>query len=194
MLLVDIDRIASNVGKSRLLDDGIVPFSHHAPIDFCNGVTPPGPSREETWRVEARFHLPRLLAVEYLSLYTMWRGESAIKCVVVDLDDTLWPGIAGEGGFAPTSEDAIGSLRYGVYGGIHQALKILKHRGVLLATCSKNNADDLEPIWDGLRVACVEGMRYLLQRDDFVMHKVNWRRKSDNVREIMQALGPRSTP
>lgn len=30
----------------------------------------------------------------------MWRGKGMIKCVVVDLDNTLWPIVAGEGGMA----------------------------------------------------------------------------------------------
>ncbi|MDC0708262.1 HAD-IIIC family phosphatase [Stigmatella sp. ncwal1] len=190
VLLVDEERLAANSGRSRLLDDGIVPFSHHAPIDFCCGPIPPGPSREETWSIQMACHLPRLLAAEYLDLYILWSGRWKIKCVVVDLDNTLWPGVVGETGFSLKTENSFQALRYGPFGGLHQALKILKHRGVLLATCSKNNPSDVASAWESLReTAKTEGMSHLLLPEDFVLHKVNWKPKSQNVGELISELG-----
>ncbi|MGH7665044.1 MAG: HAD-IIIC family phosphatase [Gemmatimonadaceae bacterium] len=103
------------------------------------------------------------------------------KCVVLDLDDTLWGGVVGDDGAErlvlgegdPRGEAFIAFQRY---------LLRLKERGVLLAVCSKNDE----------RIALtpfVSRPEMLLHRDDFAAFHANWRPKSDNLREIAVALG-----
>ena len=79
------------------------------------------------------------------------RGDERVKLIIVDLDDTLWRGVAAE------------SQREGwerVEGwplGLAEALLYFKRRGGLLAICSKNEREPtlerFAAIWrDGLRI------------------------------------------
>jgi hypothetical protein len=51
-LYIDEEALSSRVGKQRLWDDVVTPFSHHAPLDFYSGKSYPGPTREELFRAE----------------------------------------------------------------------------------------------------------------------------------------------
>jgi FkbH-like protein len=187
-MFIDEERLLANEGKLRLTDDAVSAFSHHGPLDLLVGRAPAGPSREETFGIRQSHHAPQLFARTYLESFLMWRGIGRIKCVIVDLDNTLWPGLASEPDF--DLDDGAGTMSVGVYGGIHQALRILKQRGVLLAVCSRNNEDDVRGAWQQLaRMADAAGLDHLLKEEDFVIQKVSWRPKSVSVGEIMTALG-----
>jgi FkbH-like protein len=189
-LFIDEERVVSNAGKLRLLDDCVVPYSHHGPLDQIAGHPVPGPSRGETFDLKESHHLVRLLATEVLDAYLAWSGMGRIKCIVVDLDRTLWPWVLGEE--PPVLDDhAFASFREGVWGGIHQALKIVKQRGVLLATCSKNDPDDVFERWAELSAfADQNGLSHIVLRpEDFVLHQINWDRKSGNIAALADKLG-----
>jgi FkbH-like protein len=102
------------------------------------------------------------------------------KCLVVDLDNTLWGGVVGDVG--------VEGLALGEGTGIGEAfkafqsyLKALKERGVLLAVSSKNEERHaLKPF--------EEHPETVLKRDDFVAFKANWSPKSDNLRAIAREL------
>lgn len=61
------------------------------------------------------------------------------KCVILDLDNTLWGGVIGD--------DGMGGIEIGEYGKGHvftnlqRWIKQLKDCGIILAVCSKNEAD-----------------------------------------------------
>ncbi|ANU37736.1 HAD-IIIC family phosphatase [Vibrio scophthalmi] len=100
------------------------------------------------------------------------------KCLVLDFDNTLWAGIAGEDGL----NVKVGDDRQGeVYREFQQQIKQLKDKGVLLASCSKNNLDDAKLIFD-------RHPNMVLSWDDFIIHKVNWQRKDVNILEIANEL------
>lgn len=101
------------------------------------------------------------------------------KCVVLDLDGTLWGGIVGELGLdgvhlgpaAPGSE----------YVEFQKALLNLTHRGILLAICSRNNPDDVIPV--------LRHHPYMVLREEhFAAMRINWNNKADNIREITKEL------
>jgi FkbH-like protein len=102
------------------------------------------------------------------------------KCLVVDLDNTLWGGVVGDVG--------VDGLVLGEGSGIGEAfkafqmhLKTMKDRGVLLAVCSKNDERNaLRPF--------EEHPEMVLKREDFVAFKANWHPKSDNLRAIAHEL------
>ena len=105
----------------------------------------------------------------------------ARKCLIVDLDNTLWGGIVGD--------DGVEGIRIGnddgAVGEAHAAfqtwLKALANRGIALAVCSKNDIElAREPF---LRK---EGM--VLKLEDFVSFKANWDNKADNIRAIARDL------
>ena len=115
-------------------------------------------------------------------------GIGRKKCVILDLDGTLWPGVLAETGapFAWTPEIS-GPFSYiGLYFGLHEALLALKRRGVLLACVSKNDEATVRELW-----TYPEHYPHdrLLTPDDFVTWRVNWDDKVENIRSIAEELG-----
>jgi len=101
------------------------------------------------------------------------------KCLVLDLDNTLWGGVVGE-------EGVEGILLSGSYPGkaFHlwqEGLRELEKCGVMLAICSKNNMADVEEVWS-------KRDDMLLQKSDFVAMRVNWQDKAMNIRAIAEEL------
>lgn len=206
-IFVDEARIFANHGIAYLMDDMVNVYSHHAPLDFSTAPKPEGASRARSFELRTRMLAVRLLAKEYFECYRLWLGHRKIKCIIVDLDDTLWPGEVGDSHFSLEGYEPFEFLRYGRFGGLHQALKIMKQRGVMLATCSGNDQDEVMRHWRALGVAAdasgnaelrtappedgeaLSSIDYLLRPDDFVLHKINWRRKSENIAEIASELG-----
>ena len=162
-----------------MLDDMIVPFGHHGAIDdVSDAPRPEGPKRIEIFGIQTRFVSMRLIAQEWLECYRLWTGSGRTKCIVCDLDGTLWSGVLVEQDLSSMNERILGMFKEGPYGGIHQALKILKDRGILLATASKNNHDDVISSWKQLHeIAVAGGVSYALHPDDFVCHEISWDRK-----------------
>src|SRR5690348_4047063 len=76
-----------------------------------------------------------LVAKQTLDVITAIQGKVK-KCVIVDLDNTMWGGIIGDDGMENIQ---IGSLGIGkAFTEFQYWLKSLKERGIILAVCSKN--------------------------------------------------------
>jgi len=101
------------------------------------------------------------------------------KCVVVDLDGTLWGGIVGEIG---PEGIHLGPTAPGVeYINFQQALHNLTKRGILLAVCSKNNPEDA--------LSVIRNHKYMVLREEhFSAIRINWHNKVENIREIAKEL------
>jgi len=101
------------------------------------------------------------------------------KCIVLDLDGTLWGGIVGESGIEGIH---LGPTAPGVeYMDFQKALLSLTRRGILLAICSKNNPDDVLPV--------IRDHKYMLLGEvHFSAMRINWCNKADNLREIAEEL------
>jgi FkbH-like protein len=106
-------------------------------------------------------------------------GRTA-KCLVLDLDNTLWGGVVGDDGYDGIvfgEGDAVGEA----FKAFQEYILMLKQRGVLLAVCSKNEETNaLAPF--------TQRPDMVLNRDDFVSFKANWQPKPDNLREIAAEL------
>jgi FkbH-like protein len=100
------------------------------------------------------------------------------KVIVLDCDNTLWSGIIGEDGCQGVrcDKNAEGILFYH----FQEFLKTKKDEGFLLALCSKNNEND---VWDFFQQRQVP-----LQWDDFIVKKINWKEKHENIKEIAISL------
>lgn len=104
---------------------------------------------------------------------------AVVKCVVLDLDNTLWGGVIGDDGLSGIQ---IGELGIGqAFSHLQAWLKELKKRGVLLAVCSKNN----EP---AAREPFERHPEMLLRLEDFSMFVANWEDKASNIRMIQKTL------
>jgi FkbH-like protein len=110
------------------------------------------------------------------------------KCVIVDLDGVLWPGVLAETGapFDWRPETSGPYSHIGLYFGLHEALKTLKRRGILLAAVSKNDESLVRSLWT---YPDHYPRERLLTPEDFVTWRVNWENKAANIREIAAELG-----
>ena len=121
--------------------------------------------------------LPHLV-VEYMKFFRALSGQTK-KCLVVDLDDTLWGGIVGEVG--PTAIH-LGPIYPGsAFVAFQEAILNLQKRGVLLAVASKNNQSDVDEVFAG-------HPHMVLKKEDFSALKINWQPKSQSLSEIAQQL------
>ncbi len=193
VLFVDEDALLSRTGKRWLLDDLVSTLSHHGALAF-DADDPGADDRLKSFNVKDRLLLHRVLARAYVDLYRAYRGEELIRLVCVDLDGTLWPGEAGSDGWTLQDDKVALSLMYGRHGGLHEALKALKERGILLAAVSKNTPEVVLRKWRMEDVPLVfraeaTDTRHYLVPEDCVRLKIGWGRKSDSIRELMNELG-----
>lgn len=107
------------------------------------------------------------------------RGLSK-KCLVLDLDNTLWSGVIGDDGL-----DGIVLGEGSAVGEAHLALqryaKQLKERGIILAVCSKNDPAVVE-------AAFRDHPEMLLRRSDIAAFLANWDDKTENLKTIAARL------
>lgn len=101
------------------------------------------------------------------------------KCIVVDCDNTLWGGVIGEDGVGGVelSEDMPGSA----FAQFQRQLVALRRSGVFLALNSKNNPDDVWQMFE-------QHTGMVLKRSDISTSRINWKPKSDNLKEIAADL------
>ncbi|MCX6222364.1 MAG: HAD-IIIC family phosphatase [Bacteroidia bacterium] len=117
----------------------------------------------------------RAYAVSIAPAFSAVTGRSK-KLLVLDCDNTLWGGIIGEDGESGIKLDKE-TLAGKCFTEIQYLIKGLRHRGVLLALCSKNNPEDVYKLF-----ATHPGM--ILRNEDFVAKKVSWQNKATNLREL----------
>lgn len=122
-------------------------------------------------------YLPKLCD-EYVS-YIKPLLSLTKKCIVLDLDNTLWGGIIGEDGLegiklGPTPEGRP-FLEFQKY------LLSLFNRGIILAINSKNNPEDA-------LTALREHPHMVLQEKHFASIQINWSDKISNMRMIAEEL------
>jgi len=103
----------------------------------------------------------------------------AKKCLILDLDNTLWGGIIGDDG---PENIQIGSLGIGkAFTELQLWCRELKNRGVILAVCSKNTAHIARQPFD-------EHPDMVLKTADITVFVANWNNKVDNIHSIQQTL------
>lgn len=107
------------------------------------------------------------------------RGQSA-KCLVLDLDNTIWGGVVGDDG----PEGIVvgqGSAAGEAFAAFQRHALALAKRGVLLAACSKNDAANALAAFD-------HNPDMVLKRTDFTAFIANWDDKATNLRAIARQL------
>jgi FkbH-like protein len=107
------------------------------------------------------------------------QGRSA-KCLVMDLDNTLWGGVIGDDGLEGIALGQ-GSPLGEAFVAFQEYARELSRRGIILAVCSKNDeANALEPF--------EKHPDMVLKRGDIASFVANWSNKADNIRAIAQEL------
>jgi FkbH-like protein len=102
------------------------------------------------------------------------------KCLVLDLDNTLWGGVLGDDGIQGLVLGQ-GSAAGEAYLGVQKYAKQLKERGVLLAVCSKNDAALAEE-------AFASHPEMILHRNDIAAFIANWSDKARNLEALASQL------
>lgn len=166
---------------NALLNEAAVKEGNLFVFDSLNS-TLPGTHIDYTQVVNAELH--------YTPLYLDWLSERLTnyiftisgkfkKCIILDLDNTLWGGIIGDDG---PEGIQIGTLGIGkAYTRLQKWLKELKNRGILLAVCSKNNQEVAEQPFK-------THAEMILRLEDFAVFIANWNSKADNINTIREIL------
>lgn len=156
ILINDIEAIASWIGRRAWFDERFWDLTK----SFC-----------------ATENLPAV-AQNITDIALAARGQT-VKCVVLDLDNTLWGGIIGDDGV-----DGIQLSAHGDGEAFHRFQSFLlglKNRGILLCVCSKNeHAAAIKPF--------EEHPEMVLRKDDITIFIANWENKAENIKRIREAL------
>lgn len=155
--LVDIDYIASLIGK-------------------------------ENWFDNSGYFLSKLsFKLKYIGRYVdcFVKQIEAIKgkikkCIVLDLDNTLWGGVVGDLGYKSINVDPNNPIGES-YLWFQKYLLLLKERGVILAVCSKNDENIAKSPF-------IKNENMILKLEDFSVFYANWEDKATNICNIANEL------
>jgi FkbH-like protein len=101
------------------------------------------------------------------------------KCLILDLDNTVWGGLIGDDGVENIQLGALGIGK--AFTEFQYWIKKLKNRGIILAVCSKNTESVVMEAFD-------RHPDMVLSAEDIAVFKVNWDNKVENIRQIQAQL------
>ena len=154
--LVDINYIQSTYGRKNFYDDKMY---YIAKMPFSTEMLPE-------------------IAKQVIDIIKSFMGLVK-KCVILDLDNTIWGGVIGDDGLNGIQ---IGELGVGhAFSEFQMWLKELKKRGIVLAVCSKNNEDTAKEPFE-------KHPEMILKLSDISMFVANWEDKASNIQKIQQTL------
>lgn len=102
------------------------------------------------------------------------------KCLILDLDNTVWGGIVGDDGWENIQVGhglGIGK----VFTELQEWIKKLKNRGIIVCICSKNDEDKAKEPFE-------KNSDMILKLEDISVFMANWDNKADNIRTIQSML------
>jgi len=157
IVLVDLARVAATVGTDRWFDAG---QWHAAKLPFAPELIP-------------------LVADVVARTVAALRGVTR-KCLVLDLDNTLWGGVIGDDGVDGIALGQ-GSAAGEAFLAVQATALALRDRGIILAVCSKN--DDAVA-----RTPFRDHPDMVLKENHIAAFVANWGDKATNMRAIAAAL------
>lgn len=120
------------------------------------------------------------LVAQELLRYVVASAGMTRKCLVVDLDNTLWGGVAGEDGPAGVRIGQ-GSPDAEAFESFQYAVRSLRARGIILAICSKNNPEDAHMVFSTRQ-------EMPLKLEDFLAREISWDNKATGLQNVAAAL------
>jgi len=136
---------------------------------------------ERFWDLAKSFcaaeHLPAV-AKNIIDISLAARGR-IVKCVILDLDNTLWGGVVGDDGVNGIQLSAHGDGE--AFYRFQSFLLGLKKRGILLCVCSKNEPAAAERPFE-------EHPEMVLRKTDITIFVANWENKAENIKRIRDSL------
>jgi FkbH-like protein len=155
--VLDVERLANVIGLAAWHD---IAHWHWAKLPFSQSLT--------------------AVYSDYVARYiAALRGRSR-KCLVLDLDNTLWGGTIGDDGIEGI-ELGNGTPLGEAFLSIQAMALELRRRGVVLAVCSKNDESNA-------RSAFISHPEMLLKEEHVAIFQVNWTDKASNLEAIARAL------
>lgn len=143
-----------------------------------------GESRARDFRGLYAFDMPfnndflTLAAEEWLGFIRARLGLTK-KCLVLDLDNTLWGGVVGEVG--PNGISLGPDYPGSAFLGFQKSILELYERGVILALNSRNNPADVEEVFK-------TNPNMVLKMEHFSAIRINWEDKATNISSIAEEL------
>jgi FkbH-like protein len=167
-----------NLALADRVESGICIFD----LDHLSGVY-----GKDRWSEQRHWHHSKhaitfdalgLTCFSFARIAGALKGQSK-KCLVLDLDNTLWGGVIGDDGIEGIK---LGSGADGeAFVHFQKYVLALKNRGVILAVCSKNEAAIASE-------AFANHPDMQLRLEDIAVFRVNWDNKADNIRAIADSL------
>ena len=96
------------------------------------------------------------------------------KVIVLDCDQTIWSGICGEDGTLGVKVDESRQV-------LQKFMLAQLRKGMLLCLCSKNSENDVIEVFH-------QHPDMLMRLKDIVAWRINWQRKSDNIKSLANEL------
>lgn len=155
--VLDFDSLAASHGRAAVADERL---RHIARMELGPTILP---------------MLAMSLAAHVMALRGLGR-----KCVVIDLDNTLWGGIVGEDG--PSGIQLGPEYPGSAFVAFQNELQALRRRGILLAIASRNDRAAALDVID-------KHPAMVLRRDAFAAMRINWQDKPRNLVAIAAELG-----
>lgn len=164
-------QIASEKSNVRVIDFGEF-LAKHAPENWIN------------WKF---YFLSQMIINPAIAPYFRdWLNKKLLelelprkKCLVLDLDNTLWSGVLGEDGISGVKMS--GDYPGNAFMYFQEALVSLADSGVIITLCSKNNEADVKELWEKNPFVKL-GPKYI------AAYRINWQNKADNIRELAKEL------
>ena len=155
--LIAVDQRAATDGLAAWHDR---PFWHHGKQEISPGAAP--------------------LYGDLVLRVIAARSGLARKCLVLDLDDTLWGGTVSEDGVEGLVLGQ-GSATGEAFLSVQRYASDLARRGIILAVCSKND--------EAVALNAFQSLpEMLIGRSDIACFMANWRAKAENLRDIAETL------
>jgi len=140
------------------------------------------------WHSPAQWNMAKLpFADEFVPVYADYvarvlaalRGKSR-RCLILDLDNTLWGGVIGDDGLEGIKV-AQGDATGEAYLSVQRMALALRERGVVLAVSSKNNDETARSVFR-------DHPEMLLREEHLAVFQANWNDKATNIKAIAEEL------
>ncbi len=117
---------------------------------------------------KACLYIARELGLKYLPSLL---SKTYLKCIILDLDNTLYEGVLGEDGYNNIK----------LFYNLQKRVKELKESGFFIAISSKNELSDVKEMFEKRK-------DFILKWDDISAYSIGWHSKSDGIKDIIKKL------
>lgn len=117
------------------------------------------------------------VSVELIKILRVFLAKT-IKCVITDLDNTLWDGVMADA----VPDEVFTSKKARFFFTYQKYLSFLYQQGIILCIVSKNDEQFIKGIFEQYKDVLQ------IKWDQFVVKQINWEPKSSNIKHICDSL------